>query len=105
MDGTDPSTITTLDLVKEHLRITGDAEDTTLEMYLDAAIATFIQRTGEDIVTNWDTYNEYQQNAANLALCQMVGDSYENREAATPLSISVNRSTETLLNIFRFWDT
>lgn len=99
------TTIADTDLVKDHLRITSSTEDTLIGMYLAAAKAEFIQRTDEDIITNWDNYSESEQYAANVALCLMVGDSYENREATSPLNINVNKRVEALLNLFRWRDS
>lgn len=88
--------ILNIDLVKKHIKVDGNDEDTEIQLYLDAA---------EQYVNDYcDTKDEpfsafpYPVQAAVLLI---VGDLYENREMQVVKELYQNPAAENLLLPYR----
>jgi len=83
-----------LDDIKSHLRITGNADDALLAIYADAAcehVAAFTRREwSEDVPAS-----------VKAAVLLLTADLYENREAQSPVTLQENKTVERLLWPYR----
>ena len=88
--------ITSLTLVKAHLRVTGTDDDSLITAYCDAAEAAAEHYCNR-------SFGSPLPPAVQAAVFLMVGDMYENREQQQERSLSVNATCENLLNTFKDW--
>ena len=86
--------IVTLSQVKAHLRITQNAEDDILGIYIDAAEQWICNYIDEPDITDDDP-------AFIQAAFLLVGDFYQNREASIGTDIKENLAVVSLLHPFR----
>lgn len=87
------SNIITLTEAKSHLRVTDTAEDTLIQLYIDAAT--------EHISNYIDTPNPPQNAAVKAAALLIVGGLYENRESENVVKIEENPAVKRLLFPYR----
>ncbi|ODN40997.1 head-tail connector protein [Piscirickettsia litoralis] len=96
-----------LDVVKSHLRLSGNTEDTYLQLLLSAA-----RQAAEDYINRKIVDTAEEQGAAEnalvlndkviIAILMTVGHFYENRESTSTLTIKeVPLTTHYLLNPYR----
>lgn len=88
---------TTLDEVKNYLRITDDAEDGLIESLLGAATdaaADYLNLTTDELAAAMPA-------PVKAAILLQVGDLYENRERQGGEAYYQNRTYERLLNPYR----
>ena len=88
--------ITSLTLVKAHLRVTGTDDDSLITAYCDAAEAAAEHYCNR-------SFGSPLPSAVQAAVFLMVGDMYENREQQQERSLSVNATCENLLNTAKDW--
>ena len=88
--------ITSLTLVKAHLRVTDTAEDSLISAYCDAAEALAEHYCNR-------SFGSPLPSAVQAAVFLMVGDMYENREQQQERSLSVSSTCENLLNTAKDW--
>lgn len=88
--------ITSLTLVKAHLRVTGTDDDSLITAYCDAAEAAAEHYCNR-------SFGSPLPPAVQAAVFLMVGDMYENREQQQERSLSVNATCENLLNTAKDW--
>ena len=88
--------ITSLTLVKAHLRVTGTDDDSLITAYCDAAEAAAEHYCNR-------SFGSPLPPAVQAAVFLMVGDMYENREQQQERSLSVSSTCENLLNTVKDW--
>ena len=88
--------ITSLTLVKAHLRVTGTDDDSLITAYCDAAEAAAEHYCNR-------SFGSPLPSAVQAAVFLMVGDMYENREQQQERSLSVSSTCENLLNTAKDW--
>ena len=80
--------------VKDHLRIESSDEDTLLQGYLDAAIASVADYLGQSLP-------DPVPSPVEAAILLRVGDLYEHREEQAERPLIQNRTFESLLSPYR----
>ena len=88
--------ITSLTLVKAHLRVTGTDDDSLITAYCDAAEAAAEHYCNR-------SFGSPLPSAVQAAVFLMVGDMYENREEQSERPLSINKTCENLLNTAKDW--
>ena len=88
--------ITSLTIVKAHLRVTGTDDDSLITAYCDAAEAAAEHYCNR-------SFGSPLPPAVQAAVFLMVGDMYENREQQQERSLSVSSTCENLLNTVKDW--
>ena len=88
--------ITSLTLVKAHLRVTGTDDDSLITAYCDAAEAAAEHYCNR-------SFGSPLPPAVQAAVFLMVGDMYENREEQSERPLSINKTCENLLNTAKDW--
>lgn len=85
----------TLELVKEHLRVDFDDEDTLITAYMSAAHAHILDYCDVDDI------GDISEEIANAAMLLLVGDLYVNREAQNDRKLFENETVNRLLSLQR----
>ena len=92
------TSITSFDIVKEHLKIDGDGENELLQIYTDAAEAY----VNEYCDTKENRFNEFTP-TIQAAVLLIISDLYENRVAQVEKQLYQNKTVEMLLNFNRIF--
>lgn len=90
------ASITTLAAAKLHLRVDGTDEDTTIQLYIDAAEA----HVNNHCDMGDQPFTEYPAPVA-AAVLLIVGDLYKTRESQVDKELYKNRTVEMLLMPYR----
>ena len=93
--------------IKEHLRVTGAAEDDLITVYARAAceyVETFTDSgwPWESVVVGEGLGESPVPGSILAAVLLLVGDLFENREAQSEVDLSANKTVEWLLWPFRY---
>lgn len=93
--------VVTLAEAKSHLRVTDTAEDSTIQLYIDAA-GSSIEKYLNRAIPNSAQPTPNIDAAIKAACLLLVGDLYENRGAKiTGTIVTENKAVENLLYPFR----
>lgn len=94
-------TVVTLAEAKGHLRVTDNAEDSIIQIYIDAAVSSIEKYLNRAIPNSAQPVPNIDA-AIKAACLLLVGDLYKNREAQfTGTIVTDNKAVENLLYPFR----
>ena len=96
--------ILSIDTIKDELKIDYDSEDSLISDKLYAAFGFINQFCDNDMLTNFNDLDAYEQGCLRQALVQLVGDMLKYREGKIETRPEDNPTTRALMNVLRFKD-